>query len=133
MACLRARVFSRRCSNAASSASISISTSAMAVCSARGGTEKVKLLHVTSVEVVNRAARHKLKHLRFLIANDETKKGPWTRFVSERITRMSPPTITPSTLTQLALAKPLGVTSDVGISTSFATERNTPSECVGPS
>src|SRR5690242_17033290 len=33
MASLRARVFSRRCSHATSSASISVSTSAMAVCS----------------------------------------------------------------------------------------------------
>ena len=37
MACLRARVFSRRCSSAASSASMSVSTAAMAVCSSLGG------------------------------------------------------------------------------------------------
>ena len=39
MACLRARVFSRRCSIPASSASISVSTSAMAVCSSEWGTQ----------------------------------------------------------------------------------------------
>ena len=37
MACFRARVFSRRCSNADGSASTSVSTSAMAVCSWKGG------------------------------------------------------------------------------------------------
>ena len=39
MACLRARVFSRRWSNAASSASMSVSTSAMAACSGTGALE----------------------------------------------------------------------------------------------
>jgi hypothetical protein len=39
MPCLRARVLSRRCSRAASVASMSVSTAAMAVYSGRGGSE----------------------------------------------------------------------------------------------
>ena len=48
MACLRARVFSRRCSNAASSASMSDSTSAMAVCSGRVGNGICKSLQIVA-------------------------------------------------------------------------------------